>query len=193
MSIPSSDSSEHGKSVTAEASDIRGLKPLEVFAYPWWYYAGGVFLGLLVVWLMAWASRKLLRRKKKQVTPSLPPEPLHVVILRRLEEARKNISASNLRHVYFDVSEIFRDYLEGHFGFPASDWTIEEIINHVMARSESDVSISQVNSGDCFARARNDTVIEILTQLDEVKFAGRKPDISDLLRWIDQIERFVSL
>jgi hypothetical protein len=167
------------KSGTTEAADIRGLKPLEAFQYPFYYYVGGVLLGLLGIALISWAVRKFLRRKKEKVTPSLPQELLHVVILRRLEALKTELAttSASLKLIHFGLSETFRDYLEGRFHFSASDWTTEEILAYLRNNS------SLIEDAD--------TIRRILIKTDEVKFAGSQTDASQLLALLQESIDFV--
>lgn len=178
MSIPSSSSSAPANAGIGN-TDIRGLKPLESFHYPPAYYVGGALILLVLAWLLVWGIHRWSRRlRSRRATPVLPPEPLDAVILRRLEKIRKDISVTTpgvpssniLRRGYFDLSEIFRDYLEGRFNFPASDWTTEEIISYANT---------------------SDVIRYILTTTDEVKFAGRAPERDQLLSLITQVEEYV--
>ncbi len=66
--------------------------------------------------------------------------------------------APSLRKLYFILSEIFRRYLEKRFGFPALDWTSEEIIKW----SESDKR---------FDPATHAQMSRLLKRTDLIKFA----------------------
>ncbi len=173
MSTPSSASSEPANAGSTEIADILGLKPLEAFQYPFYYYAGGALLGLLGLALMVWAVRKFLLTGTEKVAPSLPPEPLQVVIFRRLEQLKKNLAETpaDLKLVHFGLSEIFRDYLEGRYHFPASDWTTEEILAHL----------------------QDESIRKILTKTDEVKFAKGQADSSQLAALIQEAISFVEM
>ena len=176
MSTPSFDSSAPVNAATTEPTDIRGLKPLEAFRYPPAYYVGSALIFLLLLTLLVWGIYRLLQRRSKAALPPPPPEPLDRVILRRLDRVRSNISTQPLRRGYFDVSEIFRDYLEGRYNFPASDWTTEEIFSY---GNNSDAPLPM------------EIIRDILIATDQVKFAGWMPETTQLLALINQVEEFV--
>src|SRR5439155_17177966 len=68
-----------------------------------------------------WGSRR------RKLGP--PPEPAHVVALRRRQELghRELESPDSVEPFYVALSEILRRYLEGRFGLPVMEQTTQEI------------------------------------------------------------------
>jgi hypothetical protein len=121
-------------------------------------------------------------RKRKKAEDASPPRPAHELALEELEALKQKnlIEKGQVRLHYFELSEIFRRYLERRFFFPAVESTTEEIIREFRKRSilnQQTRSIAQV----------------FLKNTDRVKFAKYNPsaeeiekDHSDALNFIKQ-------
>ena len=141
------------------ASDIKDIKPIFHIKAPWAHY---IWKALGVLFLLALAYFIWKNWKKKA---SLKTEPLTLLTaeqkaLKELQElkSRELIKLGHVREHFYELSEIFRRYMEHRYRFPAQEWTTEEIISHF--KGLSDLNEKQK------LQART-----ILTESDKVKFA----------------------
>ena len=121
-------------------------------------------------------------KKRKKAEDALPPRPAHELAKEELEALKQKnlIEKGQVRLHYFELSEIFRRYLERRFFFPAVENTTEEIIREFRKRSilnQQTRSIAQ----------------SFLRNTDRVKFAKYNPtaeeiekDHNDALNFINQ-------
>ena len=91
--------------------------------YRFWIL-GGIVLLLLGV-ICEWWIRKR-RGKGMEVTEQTPPDKLAIRGLKALDE-QKLFEKGRIKDFYFGFSEILRRYLEAIRGFPAAEYTLEEI------------------------------------------------------------------
>jgi hypothetical protein len=141
------------------ASDIKDIKPIFHIKAPWIHY---IWKALGVFCLLAFAYFIWKNWQKKA---DLKLEPLTLLTaeqkaLKELQElkSRELMKLGRIREHFFELSEIFRRYMENRYRFPAQEWTTEEIIAHF--KGFSDLNEKQK------LQARN-----ILTESDKVKFA----------------------
>jgi hypothetical protein len=140
---------------------IRDIKPLEEISPPWlhyfWMSLGALaLLGLLYFIWRKWKSRADQPANTVSV-PALTPEQL---AYKELEALRVKgwLQIGRTQDHFFELSEIFRRYLENRYQFPAQEWTTEEISAHFKHFTKL--------SEDLKHQAR-----AILTQTDRIKFA----------------------
>jgi hypothetical protein len=116
--------------------DIIDIKPLEEpqINYLLWLtvIGGAVTAGLLVA-----GGIICYRRRKKGGEATVKP-PAHEAALAELNKLKgvKYNDVQEIKRLYFNLSEIFRRYLEERYGFPATDWTSEEIISQTNKNRE---------------------------------------------------------
>ncbi len=140
---------------------IHDIKPLEEYPLPWMDYfwkALGVLVLLALLYFLwrKWKSRLILLTLPSP-TSALTAEQLAFKEL----EALKNkgwLQLGRIQDHFFELSEIFRRYLENRYRFPAREWTTEEITAHFKHFSSLSENLK--------LQARS-----ILTQTDRVKFA----------------------
>ncbi|MBC8282910.1 MAG: hypothetical protein H8E32_03775 [Nitrospinae bacterium] len=161
----------------ANASDIKDIKPLADIQAPWAHY---IWKGLGVLCLLALAY---FLWKKWQKKSNKQPETIIALTaeqqaLKELQELKKHdwMKLGRVRDHFFELSEIFRRYLENRYHFPAQEWTTEEIITHF--KSFSDLSDSQK------LQART-----ILAESDKVKFA--KAEVEAHYDPIEPVTQFI--
>ena len=141
---------------------IHDIKPLEEFPTPWthyfWITLGGLAL-LVVCYLLwrKWKSRTSNAQTGQSVAPALTPEERAFKDIQTLKE-KKLLQIGRIQDHYFEVSEIFRRYLESRYKFPAQEWTTEEITAHFKYFPDINDNLKLQ------ARA-------ILTETDRIKFA----------------------
>ena len=137
--------------------------------------AGIVLLLAGVLAYLFWRHRQRKRRREVEAPPLA-----HEVALRRLEDL-KRAKASDLeaiRKLYFDLSEIFRRYLQDRFNFPAVDWTTEEILPHIRRHPGIQGEMEEISRA-------------FFQNTDRVKFARHFPAPSEIGKEFETAERFI--
>lgn len=144
-------------------TDIRDIKSiLEIGGWSGYY---------LFAFLVALAAGLgvLFRRLGKKKSPTAPtPSPVslppHERAMQELQVLRaKGLTGKGLfREHYFELSEIFRRYLEARYSFPALDWTTQEITQ----------KLSQLPEPEDHLRKQAGVILE---HTDKVKFAKTIP------------------
>jgi hypothetical protein len=141
-------------------TEIKDIKPLVEIERNWWPWviAGLALLGLLIALYFLWKKWQC-----RSPVPASPPKRQllpHELAMRELDALRAKglLEAGQIQEYYFGLSEIFRRYLEFRYGFPALDWTTEEIIGHLHKVKELD-------------SRKTDQLLVILRNTDQVKFA----------------------
>ncbi len=141
--------------------DVYDIKPLEEYPLPWINYlwialAGFALLGLVCLVWFKWKSDPLPLRVSNPVL-DLTPEELAFKELKILKN-KEWLQIGRAQDHFFELSEIFRRYLENRYHFPAREWTTEEITAHLKSAPNLTDNLK--------LQARS-----ILTQTDRVKFA----------------------
>ena len=139
-------------------SDLKDIKPIAKIDAPWSHYIWKA-LGLLCLLVLAYAlGKKFLNKSdiKTENNSILTAEQQAIKELKALEN-RDWIKLGRIRDHFFELSEIFRRYLENRYLFPAQEWTTEEIIYHF--KNFSNLSDSQKIQA-----------ISILSESDKIKF-----------------------
>ena len=157
------------------ASDLKDIKPLAKIEAPWSHYFWKTLVILCLLGL-AYALWKKWQNKSDS-------KPKNISILTAEQQAMKELKAlekrdwmklGRIRDHFFELSEIFRRYLENRYFFPAQEWTTEEILYHF--KNFSDLSNSQK------LKARS-----ILSESDKIKFAKAKVEVQyDLIEPVTQ-------
>jgi len=131
--------------------DIVPVRPAWLRYAPWGLGALGLILAAAGLY---WWLKK--RRRARELAER--EEPPHLRAVREVErlEAQKLFEKGRVKEFYFRLSEILRRYLEAIRGFPAAEYTVEEI-----ARSVHD--------------ERDRQLLVLLRQADLVKFADVVP------------------
>lgn len=136
--------------------------------YRFWIL-GGIALLLLGVICEWWIRNR--RGKGAAVIDEIPPDKLAIRGLKALD-AQKLFEKGRVKDFYFGFSEILRRYLEAIRGFPAAEYTLEEIAR--AAKKKEDQSL-----------------LSLLRRADMVKFAdsiattaGKDEDMETALTYI---------
>ena len=113
------------KPEAARLRPIYGIIPTQSFMvkYRFWIL-GGIVLLLLGVAVEWWFRNR--RRKVSSAMAQTPPDKLAMRGLKALD-ARRLFEEGRIKDFYFEFSEILRRYLEAIRGFPAAEYTLEEI------------------------------------------------------------------
>jgi hypothetical protein len=114
-----------GKPEAASLKPIYGIIPTEsvLMKYRFWIL-GGIVLLLLGVAGEWWLRKR--RGKGAAVMDETPPDRLAIRGLKALD-AQGLFEKGRIKDFYFGFSEILRRYLEALRGFPAAEYTLEEI------------------------------------------------------------------
>jgi hypothetical protein len=141
------------------ASDIKDIKPIANIQAPWTHY---IWKALAVLCLLALAYL-LWKKWKTKATPISEPDFALTAEEKAMEELNELQShgfmkLGRIRDHFFELSEIFRRYLENRYDFPAQEWTTEEITTHF--KNFSGLNESQ--------KLQTRT---LLIEIDKVKFA----------------------
>ncbi|MBT3920979.1 MAG: hypothetical protein HOF21_00225 [Nitrospina sp.] len=165
--------------IQGNAEGIHDIKPLEEISPPWTHYfwiALGV-LALIALLYFIWHKWKS-RPTKLANSPSIPALTPEQLAYKELEALRVKgwIQIGRTQDHFFELSEIFRRYLENRFQFPAREWTTEEITAHFKHFSGLNENLK--------LQARS-----ILTQTDRIKFAkaevaGGQDEIKSIINFI---------
>ena len=113
-------------------------------------------IGLFYYFWRRWKSRPSASTNPT-ITPDLTPEQLAYKALEALR-VKGWLQIGRTQDHFFELSEIFRQYLENRYQFPAREWTTEEITAHFKHFPDLSENLKR--------QAKT-----ILTQTDRVKFA----------------------
>ena len=140
-------------------SDIKDIKPIFYIKAPWVHYIWKA-LGVLCLLALAYFIWKNWQKKADEKLEPLTLLTAEQKAIKELQElkSRELMKMGRIREHFFELSEIFRRYMENRYRFPAQEWTTEEIISHF--KDLSDLNEKQK------LQART-----ILTESDKVKFA----------------------
>lgn len=137
----------------AQLRPIQGIIPTTSPLLKYWPWIAGL-LGLVLIMLLLWWYRS--RRTKKLSAEIM--EPPHIIAIKGMKElqAAGLFERGKVKEFYFRFSEILRRYLEAIRGFPAAEFTTQEIASAV--REDEDRRL-----------------LSLLRQADLVKFADSVP------------------
>ena len=119
-------------------------------------------------------------RKRKSRERVIPARPAHEIALERLQKLQQKnfIETGNVRFYYFELSEIFREYLENRFSFFAVEQTTEEILQEIGQETRLE-------------ELQRDAARQFLKNTDWVKFAKHNPLAEEIERDYGAAVRFV--
>ncbi|MDH5761865.1 MAG: hypothetical protein OEZ51_02680 [Nitrospinota bacterium] len=165
-----------------EANDIKDIKPIIGAGWDWLKYLNWILLGLAAMGAAGGFLWWLTRREKTDTLSSAPAPDLkpHEMALEELDQllARQLIESGQFREHYFDLSEIFRRYLEALLSIPAPDWTTEEIGAYVSGQAKLEASVRQ-------------TILSLLPATDRVKFAKAPVDMNTARQHVEAVRDFI--
>ena len=144
------------------------------------YYIIGLVIWILIGGLVyLWIELRGKPKKEKEIAVLVRPG--HVIALEKLTELDKKALWQNnkTKQYYSELSEIMRSYLEGRFKIGALEHTTEEIIKSLKF---AQLSVEQLES-----------LHQILTSSDFVKFAKENPIGTDNERVLEHAIKFIEL
>jgi len=156
--------------LTAYDIEIRDIAPPRPFKLKFVDYAFPTLILLIIVAIIYFLLR--LKRKKDMTTEFVDDRPAWMIALQLLSEFKQKgyLLMGEYLEFYYELSLIFRIFLELQFKIKAAEMTTWEI---------------KQNLSDIEHKAK---IISILTNMDMVKFAKGIPDLNDaeeMLAWIE--------
>jgi len=165
--------------LTADASDIRDIKPPEPIPVDWRpWYAAAAAMALVVI---AGMFIRRLRRRPASAGGEPLPRLAHDVAAEALAELKRRnlVREGRFKEYYSALSDIVRTYLERQFGLRAPEMTTEEFL----LTTARDARLDGVHRR---------LLGEFLVESDLVKFARHHPTVADSERAWDAAARFVA-
>ncbi len=161
-----------------EQKDIIDIKPLEepqIDYGLWSAIIGGAAAVILLI-----VGGIIYYRKSKQAAEVYVKLPAHEVALAELSKLGnvEYTDAQEIKKLYFNLSEVFRSYLENRYGFPATDWTSEEITSHINKNRELTFDLKEQSKS-------------FLYNTDVVKFAEYTPVTEQIQDELNRAAGFV--
>jgi uncharacterized repeat protein (TIGR01451 family) len=163
-----------------DVEDIRDIKPPMVVSYLYRtiFSVLAVLFGLILVvvfirMLVAWRRNRAEARK-------MALRPAHEEALEALEMLlnKRLVEKGRMKKFCFEISIIFRRYMQARFGIPALDLTTEEIIPRVEEDGISEESLRQI-------------IREFLVDTDLVKFAKYAPTVDEMKTILQHTRTFI--
>lgn len=153
------------------------IRPLEEI--PASYRREAAMAGAIAILALGFylARRYLDKRRRAAPEPVPMPEEAALRELARLKNFNFRDTES-IRGLHFELSEVFRKYLQDRFHFPAVDWTTEEIDPYIRKNLMIDRAMKEASSN-------------FLRDTDRVKFAKHLPDLSEIGREFEIAEQFI--
>ncbi len=156
---------------------LRDIKPqVDVpFSFPWW--GGWVIAGLIL--LIAALGYVWYRRSQRPLPPE-PEETPHERAFRRLKELSHFISThpQEVQQYYYDLSEIFREFLERRFRFAAVSMTTEEFLPSLQQNTPYTLEESQ-------------QIAELCQKSDLIKYAEVLPSKQEMDDAYNRVHQFI--
>ena len=165
-------------SIPGNPEGIHDIKPLEEYPLPWLDY---FWMALAVLALLAFLYFLWCKWKSRPLSLNLPPPApalsAEQLALKELETLKNKewLQIGRTQEHFFELSEIFRRYLENRYQFPAREWTTEEITAHFKHFPNL--------SDNLKLKARS-----ILSQTDRVKFAKAEQAVDEMQSIINFIQ-----
>ncbi|MGM0427365.1 MAG: hypothetical protein ACQEQ7_09020 [Thermodesulfobacteriota bacterium] len=143
-----------GKPEEAQLAPIYGIIPTKL---PWSAYLPWA-IGVLLAGLMAVLLIRRYKKRRGRTTAFRSETPAHVMAQRQLHELNQErlFERGHVKAFYFRFSKILRHYLEALRGFPAAEYTTEEIAHSIRSPEDRDL-------------------LQLLKEADRVKFADLRP------------------
>lgn len=125
------------------------------------YLGGGVVIAALGAALAMVIHRRI--KARAAIRPAPPPRPPHQIALEKLDQlARTGFGPdADMQALYFQLSEVIREYLGARFKFPALEMTTEELADRLPRRLPRGVVVTEITGW--------------LATCDLVKFAKLQP------------------
>lgn len=169
----------HNSAQEVPSGDIRDIKPLEKIAVPLsWYLIGSSVIVFVIIIAVLFSF--FIKRKDKKIQPPLPPIPPYKTAREALNFLKNSnyLDSGQYKLFHYKLSEIFRNYLEAQYGFPATDLTTNEIIPYALKVP----NLSEQNQK---------TLKDVLHDTDLVKFSDLISTKRQSLDLLNSVETFI--
>jgi len=162
-------------SLTPADTLLRDIAPPVAFGLGFLDYAFPILI-LLILATAIYFLLKLYKKKAKATEDYVDTRPAWMIALELLREFKQKeyLAQGKYLEYYYELSMIFRIFIEKQFDIKAAEMTTYEIKQELPSISEKT------------------EIIKILTDMDKIKYAKGVPDINEseeLLKWI---EKFIS-
>ena len=165
-------------SIPGNPDGIHDIKSLEEYPLPWlnYFWMALAVLALITLLYFLWCKWKS-RPLSLNLPPLAPTLTSEQMALKELEtlKSKEWLKIGRTQEHFFELSEIFRRYLENRYEFPAREWTTEEITAHFKQFPNL--------SNNLKLKARS-----ILTQTDRVKFAKAEQAVDEMQSIVNFIQ-----
>lgn len=163
--------------VPSDTVDIKDLRPQQHAGKPsyWWVWTLAV---LLLLAAAIWLALRLFGKKSKVNAgpPPLPPYEEAIEALKQLE-AKTYLTKGMVREYVFELSDIFKRYIERRFDVNAAEFTTEQIVDWIRAAS--------------LERTIKAGAEWFFSATDPVKFAKLTPDDESVERFLKEVRLFL--
>jgi hypothetical protein len=161
----------------SETLDIKDIKPLEKAGTPsylWLWLLIGLTIIIAAILLI---RRWLLGKSKPKPEPPPPPPYEEAIEALKVLEAKQYLLKGMIKQHVFELSDIFKRYLERRFEVNAAEFTTEEMLDWI---KKSSLERPVKNRADWFFQ-----------QTDPVKFAKLIPDEDTIARFLAEVKLFL--
>lgn len=136
-----------------------------IFIITHWWWLSIIFI-LLVVLIILQVRKKAVPGEMKKVAVRKSPKEEALKALKQLEDTK--LYEVDLKEYYYQTSLILRNFFTRHYGENFKEKTTHEIKHNLLHRDLEDDTIQ--------------TIVELLSKADMVKFAKSKPSLEEILR-----------
>ncbi len=133
----------------------------------------------IVILALAYVLYRLYRKNGPSLFVPRKPVPPYELAIQRLNalKAKKLIEHGEAKQFFTEVTDIWRQYLEGRFGISAMEMTSRQILQELRDNKETHLTADQM--------------ADLLSVSDFVKFAAMSPTNDEMVRTFNTIHSFV--
>lgn len=133
----------------------------------------------IVILALAYVLFRLYRKNGPSLFVPRKPTPPYELAIQRLNElkAKKLIEHGEAKQFFTEVTDIWRQYLEGRYGISAMEMTSRQILQELRDNRETHLTADQM--------------ADLLSISDFVKFAAMSPTNDEMVRTFNTIHSFV--
>ena len=178
LSVPLQVSSVLPQNVSPDSIQLKALKPPMKAGKPslLWLW---ILLGSVVVIVGALLLRRFIKRKPQKAVAGTPPKPPFEEAMDALYALgqKRYIENRHIREYTFELSDIFKRYIERRFSVGVTELTTDEMLAWL---AQSDLDQKSRNAAEWF-----------FTSADPVKFARFIPPMDTLLQFEKKVRFFL--
>jgi hypothetical protein len=162
-----------------QSEDIKDIKSLEKIEVPLsWYITGSSIIAFIII--AGILITYFIKKKHKKIQPAPSPVPPHQAAHEALKLLKQStyLDSGQYKVFHYKLSEIFRNYLEARYSFPATDLTTDEILPY----AQKMLNMSEQGQK---------TLKNVLYDTDFVKFSDMIPTKERSLELLNSVETFI--